>query len=385
MELDSLLQSTRYAKQKSKLQLELEDFLSKLSPSKLLADAFPSDIRKFLVFKDQAGKTMVHGQKCEFKGQQGLQPCQCPRRRSAGSVDSLIGQIRAIFRDYGRGTCWNADLGVGNPAAAPCVKNHLKAIRLEQSAASVLPRQAKPLFLSKLSQISRHLSFQLRNPKHSVYKKYLLMRDLTFFNILSYSGDRAGDLAGLTADQIFFLPDNNGIIFTLTKGKTISASDPRDVVLCRSNDAEFCPVKLLRDYLEFCKRHNLIKNNDFVFRSLQGGASLSEQALTSSAVNARLKLYLNRLHLGEGETPHGMRSACAIMLHYLGVDKETAKSHVGWKSDSMLDHYTKCTQISNKITEANVMSSRSMTLLSHRAETNVDLYRGKNSLEKVYK
>ena len=55
-ELDSLLQNTRYARQKSKLQLELEEFLRTLTPSRTLADAFPSDIRKFLALKDRRGK-----------------------------------------------------------------------------------------------------------------------------------------------------------------------------------------------------------------------------------------------------------------------------------------------------------------------------------------
>ena len=56
-ELDSLLQSTGYARQKSKFQLELEGFLRTLTPSRTLADAFPLDIRKFLALKDQEGKT----------------------------------------------------------------------------------------------------------------------------------------------------------------------------------------------------------------------------------------------------------------------------------------------------------------------------------------
>ena len=50
-------------------------------------------------------------------------------RRSAGSVDSLIDQVRANFRDFGRGSDWNAILGIGNAAAAPIIKRCLAAIR----------------------------------------------------------------------------------------------------------------------------------------------------------------------------------------------------------------------------------------------------------------
>ena len=48
-ELEKLLQSTGYAKQKSRLQA---DFSASLIPSKTLIDASPQDIKTFLVFKD---------------------------------------------------------------------------------------------------------------------------------------------------------------------------------------------------------------------------------------------------------------------------------------------------------------------------------------------
>ena len=97
-----LKQSTRHARQKSKLQLEVEGFLRTLTPSRTLADAFPSDIQKFLALKDQKGKIIVHAHRCSFMGRQNIFNCGCPLRRSAASVDSLIGLLRIIFRDYGR-------------------------------------------------------------------------------------------------------------------------------------------------------------------------------------------------------------------------------------------------------------------------------------------
>ena len=94
--------------------------------------------------------------------------CDCPLGRSAGAVDSLIGQIRAIFRDSGRGTEWNETYGVGNPAASPLIKRHLSAIRLEQSSSSVLVKRPPPLFVNKLICISRHINYKLANPKLSM-------------------------------------------------------------------------------------------------------------------------------------------------------------------------------------------------------------------------
>lgn len=98
-ELDSLVQSTKYSKQKQGLKNELISFLSGLSDQKNLDNATPSDIRMFLAHKDLQGKTQIHDSKCIHRGTRGTFQCGCPLRRSAASMDSLIGQIRAIFRD----------------------------------------------------------------------------------------------------------------------------------------------------------------------------------------------------------------------------------------------------------------------------------------------
>ena len=67
-ELENLIKSTIYMKQKSRLQVELEMFLGNLSIPKTLANASPEDVRKFLVFKDGNGKTQVHVLSCAHVG-----------------------------------------------------------------------------------------------------------------------------------------------------------------------------------------------------------------------------------------------------------------------------------------------------------------------------
>jgi hypothetical protein len=41
----------------------------------------------------------------------------------------------------------------GNPASAQAVKEYLKLIRVEQAKSHVLPKQAKPIFLTKVKAI----------------------------------------------------------------------------------------------------------------------------------------------------------------------------------------------------------------------------------------
>ncbi len=71
---------------------------------------------------------------------------------AAATVDSLIGQLGAIFRDRGRGKDWLEIFGLGNLAASPSVKKHLQAMQLEQAAALVLKKKGNSAAL-EFSQV----------------------------------------------------------------------------------------------------------------------------------------------------------------------------------------------------------------------------------------
>ena len=55
------------------------------------------------------------------------------------------------------------------------------------------------------------------------------------------------------------------------------------------------------------------------------------------------------------------------------------KAHVGWKSDAMLDHYTKRDQISKKAVAAHAISTCTKAKFAG-ISAQVDLYKGKGSL-----
>ena len=70
-----------------------------------------------------------------------------------------------------------------------------------------------------------------------------------------------------------------------------------------------------------------------------------------------------------------MRSACAVTLAHLGIEKDMIKAHVGWKSDAILDHYTNRGQISKKIVAAYAISTCSKAKFAD-ISAQVDLYKG---------
>ena len=129
---------------------------------------------------------------------QGKKECNCPKRLAFGTVDSLIGKLRAIFVEHGRGSKWHSLLNVGNPAANWSVKRYLQDVREEQLKARVVPRQAEPVLLDDLMHISCRIHEQLLQssvftPSHI----YILARDQALFKCLFFAADRASDLLNL--------------------------------------------------------------------------------------------------------------------------------------------------------------------------------------------
>lgn len=153
--------SSRYGRQKSALELELSSFLSSLCCPKTVKSALPEDVVAFLIWKDQGGRTVVHNQFCPRIGEQRSSQCACPKRLAHGTVDSLIGKLRTIFAENGRGSDWHSLLGMGNPATDRSVKTYLANIRQEQLKVHVIPKQAEPFLVSDLEILSRLKTYEL--------------------------------------------------------------------------------------------------------------------------------------------------------------------------------------------------------------------------------
>ena len=99
--------SKPYEKQKSSLHREFLSVLAPLPSPKTLYSATPEDILKFLVCKDKAGKMKVHQTQCPRRSSDKTPSCSCRKRIAAGTVDSMIGKLRAIFTDAGLGGEWD--------------------------------------------------------------------------------------------------------------------------------------------------------------------------------------------------------------------------------------------------------------------------------------
>ena len=90
-EFQSVMCSNLYQRQESALEQQLSQFLGALSPPRTVISCTANDIVKFRIRKDKSGRTEVHSSSCPRAC------CTCPKRLEAGSADSLMGRLRAIF------------------------------------------------------------------------------------------------------------------------------------------------------------------------------------------------------------------------------------------------------------------------------------------------
>ena len=141
-QLRKYVHDTNYAVNKDRMRVDLEQFLydhSSLPPPlttlPTILEATPQDVLRFLHKRDKAGRTQVHAPECDHMGAPGLHSCGCPRHLAFGTLDSYIGQIRAIFNAAGR-------LGRLNPCDSADVKDWLRANKLEQQRHRVPIKQA---------------------------------------------------------------------------------------------------------------------------------------------------------------------------------------------------------------------------------------------------
>lgn len=106
---------------------------------------------------------------CPQASQTRSSSCSCSSRLAAGTIDSLLGKLRAISAETGLGGEWDDRLGIGNPISHPSIKNYLKLIKEEQAKARICRKKAAPLFLEKLQMIAQFILTQLHSPRTAIF------------------------------------------------------------------------------------------------------------------------------------------------------------------------------------------------------------------------
>ncbi|BAB68109.1 hypothetical protein [Oryza sativa Japonica Group] len=139
-------QLSRYESQKRRDWNTFLQYLRNHRPPLTLARCSGAHVIEFLRYLDQFGKTKVHASGCAFYGQPSPPgPCPCPLRQAWGSLDALIGRLRAAYEESG-GT------PESNPFAARAVRIYLREVRDSQAKARGIPYEKKKRKRSQAAQ-----------------------------------------------------------------------------------------------------------------------------------------------------------------------------------------------------------------------------------------
>ena len=354
--------ATSYAKQKDSLQKAVEKFLLSIPGSPTLATMTPRDICRFLVFKDKDGKTQVHRNGCNHLGTRGTFECGCPLRLSYKTVDSYIGKLRAIFHTIGRDGEWDKRLGLGNPAADKSVKDYLRLVTAEQLHARVSPKQATPFFVDKLARLSDHIEKQLTSSTITPIQRFILARDQAYFKAVFFSGDRPGDMGHVKVPEILRFPNDDGLLFSHVWGETLRDGSDNVFGIKRNPQTVICPVHGIERYMLVAQQLKLELSQGYLFRPTSSQGAVLDAPFSSSAAEARLKVYLQEMGCDSGETLHGFRAGCAITLALSGAELSEIMDHVGWSRRHTALYYLQLAKVLNptgasgKLAAANVPS-----------------------------
>ncbi|KAJ9140908.1 hypothetical protein P3X46_031500 [Hevea brasiliensis] len=128
---------SRYESQKRRDWNTFGQYLRNHRPPLALSRCSGAHVLEFLRYLDQFGKTKVHNQTCPFFGHpHPPAPCPCPLKQAWGSLDALIGRLRAAFEE-------NGGLPETNPFGARAVRLYLREVRDAQAKARGIAYEKK--------------------------------------------------------------------------------------------------------------------------------------------------------------------------------------------------------------------------------------------------
>lgn len=128
---------SRYESQKRRDWNTFLQYLRNHKPPLSLSRCSGAHVIEFLKYLDQFGKTKVHVVGCPFFGHPNPPAsCACPLKQAWGSLDALIGRLRAAYEE-------NGGSPESNPFGARPVGIYLREVRSSQAKARGIPYEKK--------------------------------------------------------------------------------------------------------------------------------------------------------------------------------------------------------------------------------------------------
>lgn len=138
-----------------------------------------------------------------------------------------------------------------------------------------------------MEKIAAYIFAQLSAPRVLLINLYTFSRNLCFFILDFFSEDRSANLGRIMLKETLFFPDNSGILFRQSFGKTLWGDGENVFAVHRCENNVVCPVKNFVPYLSLCCLMGLDLQSGFSFRTTRAN-SVTEKPFVGSAVYNRL-------------------------------------------------------------------------------------------------
>ena len=122
-----------------------------------------------------------------------------------------------------------------------------------------------------------------------------------------------------------------------------------------------CLVKAIETYVAVATELRVYATNGYLFRPTNPQGHIVNKPFTSSSAEARLKLYLKKAQIDEGETLHSFRSGSAITLALSGSQLADIMSHVGWNNKDTALYYMKLAEVLRLDSPSHLLSAHCST------------------------
>ena len=126
--------------------------------------------------------------------------------------------------------------------------------------------------------------------------RFVFLRDIAFFTLQFFAGDRAYDLGKCLAHNVKKLTE--GLLFRHTVGKTLGNGKVNEFVISPVTEKVICPVENLNLYVLGAKALDIDLSVGYLFRTLDPSHSrVLESLVSSSGMGIRLQTYLKELNI----------------------------------------------------------------------------------------
>ena len=203
-----------------------------------------------------------------------------------------------------------------------------------------MAKQATPLHLDKLRLLLAFLDRRLLSTLTWV-ERFNTLRDIAFFAMQFFAGDRCFDLLQTFTQDIHIVP---GVGFRVTHffGKVARGKkSPTPFTVPVINERLLCPIRAMKQYVDGAKAMGVTLTVGYTFRQATSPDDRNPAVANYDNIRYRLHKHLSALDLFEGENPHSLRAGGAITLAATSASADEVMSHIGWSTRQMLDHYTR--------------------------------------------